>query len=400
MSFSIISNNITKITLIRFLQSFHLYIHAYALILMARGLTLVQITSLESIVIAVIFTMEIPTGIIADRLGRKWSIVLAIFFMMCAETLFLLAQSYAIYILISILTGTGFAFLSGAVEAMVYDSLPLERREDAMKQTMGGINSWARIAFFIAPICGALIMGDLAPERYIIAISLTVTALLIALLVSLSLEEPKTDWAQDEPNSLTILREGIAELRGNTQLKRLMLLVIFTSPFNSILVVTLTAPYLAQNDVSPFVIGMCLSLGSLLAVFSQRFAYKFEQLLGQERAILILLLLPGAMYWVLALVSGSLMPVLIIIFMYGTNDMKDPLFSAYQNALIEDKNRATVLSLMNMFLSLFVAIIAPLYAFIGTQSLSVTFMLMGTVIIIATLFLGVPKLSQEDEIQK
>ena len=364
---------------------------------MARGLTLVQITALESIVIAVVFFMEIPTGVIADRLGRKWSITLAIIFMMSAEILFLFAESYAVYIVVSILTGTGFAFMSGAIEALVYDSLPLEGREDAMKQAMGSINSWTRIAFFIAPICGALIIGDLAPERYIIAIALTATALLIAVLVSFTLRDPKTDWEQDEPDSLTILREGIVELRGNHQLKRLMLLVIFTSPFTSILIVTLGAPYLAQNQVSPFMIGLSLSVGSLLGVFTQRYAYKFEQVLGQERAVWILLLLPGLMYWVLALVSGAIAPLIIIILMYGTNDMKSPLFSAYQNALIESKTRATVLSLMSMFLHLFVAIVAPLYALIGTYSLSIAFMLMGTVIIIATLFLGVPKVSRGED---
>lgn len=386
-------NNITKITIIRFLQSFHLYIHVYALILMARGLTLVQITSLESIVIAVIFLMEIPTGIIADRIGRKWSITCALIFMMSAETLFLFANHYGVYIIVSTLTGIGFAFASGAIEAMVYDSLPLENRDNAMKRAMGSINSWSRIAFFLAPLMGAVIMGNLEPSRYVIAIALTATILLIAVLVSLTLEEPQSDWEQNEPDSLTILREGIAELRGNALLKRLMMLVIFTSPFTSILIVTLGAPYLAQNEVSPFVIGLTLSFGSLLGVFTQRYAYKFEEILGQERAVWILLLLPGVMYWVLAWASGAIAPVIIIILMYGTNDMKSPLFSAYQNALIASKNRATVLSLMNMFLNLFVAIVAPIYAYIGSFSLMFAFILMGAVIVVATLILGVPRLA-------
>lgn len=386
-------DNISKIKIIRFLQSFHLYIHAYALILLGRGLTLVQITALESIVIAVIFLMEIPTGVIADRIGRKWSIVAAIFFMMSAEALFLVASSYPVYIVVSTLTGIGFAFASGAIEAIVYDSLPLENRETAMKRAMGSINSWARIAFFIAPIVGAIIMGDLVPSRTVIAIGLTATVLLVAVLISLTLQEPADEWEKEKANSLTILREGIAELRANVELKRLMILVIFTTPFTSILIVTLAAPYLALNNVSPFVIGLSLSLGSLMGVFTQRYAYKFEEILGQDRAIWILLLLPGVMYWLLAGVSGAILPVIIIILMYGTNDMKTPLFSAYQNSLIASKNRATVLSLMNMFLNLFVAIVAPIYAAVGTTSLTLTFVIMGSVIIIATLILGVPKLS-------
>ncbi len=384
--------NIRLISIIRFAQSFHLYIHAYALILLDRGLSLFQITAIESLVIATIFVMEIPTGIIADRIGRKGAIVAAIGFNISAEFLFLFARTYPMYIMVAILTGTGFAFASGAIEAMVYDSLPLEDRDNQMKKTMGQINSLARLAFFISPIVGAFIIRDGAPENYTLAIALTVMALLIALLVSLFLQEPASEWDADKPHSMTILRDGIAELRGNPTLRRLTLLTIFTTPLTGMLIVTLAAPYLTLNGVSPFVIGMTLSIGSLFAVFTQRYAYKLETWLGQERAILFLLLLPASMYGVLALVSGSIMPVVVIIIMYATNEMKSPLFSAYQNGLIGSKNRATVLSIINMLLNLFVAIVSPLYAAIGMFSLPLAFLIIGCVIVLAVIVLGVPKL--------
>ena len=71
------AGNINKIIIIRFCQRFHLYIHAYALLLRGRGLTLVQISLIESIVIGAIFLMEAPAGVLADRVGRKWSIFAA-----------------------------------------------------------------------------------------------------------------------------------------------------------------------------------------------------------------------------------------------------------------------------------------------------------------------------------
>ena len=157
----------------------------------------------------------------------------------------------------------------------------------------------------------------------------------------------------------------------------------------------MAAPYLSQNGVSPFVIGLTLSIGSLIAAVTQRYAYKLEEWFGQRRAIHFLLLLPALMYGILALVSGSILPVIIIMLMYGTNDMKAPLFSAYQNSMIGNKNRATVLSIINMFLNLFVAIVAPLYAAIGTFSLSLTFVIMGTVILLATLILRLPQLTSD-----
>ena len=389
------ASNINKVVLINFLQRFHLYIHAYALLLTARGLSLFQISLIESVVIGTIFLMEVPTGILADRVGRKWSIFFSTFLLMCGEFLFIFAQSFEWYIMIALFTGTAFAFASGAVEAMVYDSLPEEGREDAMKRAMGRVNSMGQIAFFISPIIGAIIIADAAPENFIPAIALTSFALLIGCIISLSLREPTSEWSNEKQSTVTLFRDGVSLLVNNHRLRRLALIVIFTSPFTGMLVTTLAAPYLTQNEVSPFVVGVVLSVGSLLGAFTQHYAYKIEEWLGQETAIAVLIFLPGLMYWVLALVAGPGLTVLVIIFMYGTNDMKAPLFSAYQNALISSRNRATVLSLINMFVSLFLAVGAPLYASLAQQSMVLAFAVMGGVIIVAGVVLRVYRLPAE-----
>ena len=389
-----LSGNINKVIFVNFCQRFHFYVHAMALLLLARGLTLVQISMIESIMIFTIFVMEAPTGVLADRVGRKWSIIFSTFLLMTAEFIFIFARDYGWYVLIALLTGTGFAFASGAVEALVYDSLPDEGREDAMKRAMGRVNSWGQIAFVISPIIGALIIGDGAPERFIPAIALTVVALLIGLIVAFSLREPVTDTSEKQPSSIALLRGGVSLLINHARLRRLALLVIFTSPFTAAMITTLGPPYLTANEVSPFVIGVVLSVGSLLAALAQRYAYKVEAWLGQRRAIAVLILLPGLMYWLLALVAGPIATVLIVILMYGSNDMKAPLFSAYQNALISSENRATVLSLINMFVSLFLAVMAPVYARLAQDSMAAAFVLMGGVIIGAGLLLRAHRLPE------
>lgn len=391
------ASNINKIVLITFFQRFHLYVHAYALLLLGRGLTLVQISLIESIVIGTIFLMEVPTGVLADRLGRKWSIFASTVLLMSAEFIFIFARGFEWYVLIALLTGTGFAFASGAMEALIYDSLPEEGRDDAMKRAMGRVNSFAQIAFVIAPVLGGLIIGDATVENFIPAIALTVLALLLGAFVSVTLREPPVDSTEKKAGSMTLLRDGVSLLLTQPRLRRLALLVIFTSPFTGAIVTVLGPPYLVRNEVSPFVIGVALSLGSLLAAFTQRYAYKVEEWLGQARAIALLILMPGALYWILALVTGPVAPVLIIILMYGVNDMKAPLFSAYQNALIESKNRATVLSMISMFLSLFMALALPVYAALAQRSLSLTFVVMGLVIVLAGLLLGAHRLTAADD---
>jgi len=390
------ASNVNKVVLINFLQRFHLYVHAYALLLIGRGLTLIQISLLESVVIGTIFLMEVPTGILADRIGRKWSIFFSTFFLMCAEFLFIFARDFTWYIVISFITGTAFAFASGAVEAMVYDSLPEDGRDDAMKRAMGRVNSWGQIAFFISPIVGAFIIGDASPDNFIPAIALTVLALFIGCIISLTLVEPRGEWDNETQSAVQLFRDGISIVVNSPRLRRLALIIIFTVPFTGTLVTTFAPPYLTQNDVTPFLIGVVMSVGHLLGAFTQHYAYKFEEWLGQRTAIAVLILLPGVMYWILALVAGPALTMLAIIVMYGTNDMKAPLFSAYQNALISSRNRATVLSLINMFVNLFVAVFAPFYATLAHESLVLAFAVMGGVIVIAGLLLRVYRLPPED----
>ena len=384
--------NINKVIIISFCQHFHLYVHAYALLLLGRGLTLVQISLIESILIGTIFLMEVPTGMLADRVGRKWSIFCSTALLMSAEFIFIFARDYEWYVLVAFLAGAGYAFASGAIEALVYDSLPPENREEAMKRAMGRVNSYGMIAFVIAPIVGGLIIGDARVENFIPAIVLTVVALFVGLLVCLTLREPPAEASEKSESSAALLRAGLALLYRNQRLRRLVLLVVFTLPFTDALAVTLAPPYLVRNDVSPFAIAAILSAGSLLAAFTQRYAYKAEEWLGRDRAIALLTLLPGLLYWILAAVAGPIATASIVIIMYGFSNMKGPLFSAYQNALIKSKNRATALSLINMFVSLFVALAAPVYAALAEESLSMAFVVMGAVIVAAGLLLRAHRL--------
>lgn len=386
-------DTITKVSLVYFCTRFHLYIHVYALLLQQRGLTLLQISAIESVVIATIFLAEVPTGVIADRIGRKWSVTLSTLLLMCGELLFLFSRSYSLYLVVAVFTGLGFAFASGTTEALVYDSLPPENRETAMKQAMGRIGSMGQIAFFLSPIVGAVIVGDLAQERFTLAIALTVAALFVGVLISLTLREPPTPWQADKPGARAILRSGLAELRGSHSLRRILLLAVFTTPFGGTLVTTLAAPYLVQNAVPPFAIGLALSLGSLLAAFTQRYAYRVEQAIGSRRAITLLTLLPGALYIVLALIAGPLPVWLLIVLIYGTNDMKYPLFSTYQNERITSASRATVLSFINMFVNLFIALMAPIYAALAMRTLPLAFLAIGGVILLASVLLRIDRLA-------
>lgn len=376
--------NVAKVTVITFCVRFHLYIHVYALYLQRHGWSLLQISTIESLVIATRFAAEVPTGLIADRLGRKWSVVASSLFLMSGETLFFFRRDYGTVLIIAVLTGLGFALGSGATEALVYDSLTEPNRASAMRRAMGSIGAVGQIAFFLAPIVGSIIVGNLEPERFAIAILVTVLSLLVAVLVSLALVESAIHRPEEIPGTLTILRLGLAEVRHNQQLRQVLFFTVFTTAFGGTLITTLAGPYLVQRDVSLAMVAMALSIGSLLAAAAQSNAYRLEQHWGTRRALVVLAVLPGLLYWLLAIITGPILAWLVITLQYGVDDMKVPLLSAYQNQAISSESRATVLSMISMVLNMFIAVMGPLYATLAGISLPLAFLIMGTVIVVAS----------------
>ncbi len=385
-------NNVTKMMIVYFCTRFHLYIHAYALILLQRGLTLLEISTIESVVIATVFLAEVPTGVLADRIGRKGAVALSTALLMTAELIFAFSTHYAQYLLIAVFTGMGFAFTSGAAESLIYDSLPAENRDAAMKRTMGRYNSVGQIAFFLAPLVGGIVLGDLAPDRVRVAVLLTVAALAVGVIVSLTLREPQTEWHAERASARQIFVGGMTEIRRNRRLLMLMLVIVLTMPFGGTFTTTLAPPYMANNGVPTYWVALALSLGSLIAAVAQANVHRLEHWLGERWTLVLLLVLPGLNYLLLATLVGAVPIWLLITFMYGTHDWKAPLLSAYQNALITSRSRATVLSMINMLVSLFVAIVAPIYAAVATHSLPLAFVVMGSVIVGASLLLRVDRL--------
>jgi len=373
-------DNPKKLALVTFFSSLYFYNHISTLYLQTRGLNLLQVSSIWSVIVGTIFLAEVPTGVLADKIGRKWSIVMALLLQTLGEVLFLFARSYAAFILIAVLAGVGFAFLSGANEALVYDSLPEKDRETEMKKAMGLIGGAYQLAFFIAPIIGSLIVSQLVLSRFLIAILLTACSVAIAFAISLTLKEPQTAHRRSTGNPFAIFREGFSEIRNNAHLKRLIAVAVLTSPFFKLLL-DFYQPYFANAAVPAPWIGIAWSLGAALALVVQKYAYLIERKLG-KLGFLLVTVWPGIMYLLLAAVSLPTLLVPIFVLTYASMDARSPLLSAYKNAQIRSTHRATVLSLINMVSSLYVALMGLVFGRIADYSIPIAYVCIGLSIVV------------------
>jgi len=285
----------------------------------------------------------------------------------------------------------GFAFQSGAKEALIYDSLARDDREARMKRAMGLIGGASGLAFFVAPLLGALIVSELALSRFLLAIFLTACSVSVAFFVSLTLGEPQEAYARPEQSSLAVLRNGVDQLRNNRRLQWIAAIVVLTSSFSNTLV-TLYQPYFAKAAVPAFWIGAAWSLGALLASAVQRYVHLIDERLSRY-GLLLTAMWPAAMYFLLAAVSHPLLLVPVFIVAYGSMEAKRPLLASYRNREIDSRSRATVLSLMNMLTKLYVAALTLVIGRIADVSIPLAFCAIGTVISVSSLVLRVDRVA-------
>jgi len=93
------------------------------LLLQARGMSLLQIGLTTGLYSLVIVLLEVPTGGLADAIGRKRVSVLAYVVLVIAGVTVFFALSFPLLLLAYVLYGVGRALSSGALEAWFVDSL-------------------------------------------------------------------------------------------------------------------------------------------------------------------------------------------------------------------------------------------------------------------------------------
>ena len=188
--------NLQKLFALRFFSSL---IPAYVierLFWEERGMTIQMVVYTEIIYALTIVLLEIPTGIMADKWGRKRMLVLSAL-LACSEFLILLyATEFWHFALVVFMAGVSRSASSGSENALLYDSLLLQGKASSFEKQLGRLNACDLASAILAALCGSLIASKYGLElNYWISLG----SALIALALSFLLIEPA---AASEDNSV------------------------------------------------------------------------------------------------------------------------------------------------------------------------------------------------------
>src|SRR5438046_4967781 len=176
------------------LLMFILWVPIWVVFLQGKGLSLAEIGLLEAVAWVIAAAVEVPTGAIADRWGRKTSIALGAFAYSLAMFLILADALSPAFLLGYALWNSSFAFVSGADSALLYDSLKADGRASEAAKQSGRYAAIEQGSQGIAALLGAA----LATVDITLCFTICGVLGLVATALVLTVREPPQFSEQEE----------------------------------------------------------------------------------------------------------------------------------------------------------------------------------------------------------
>ncbi len=174
-------------------------------------LTIAQIGILGAAAAITTLVANVPSGYIADRFTRKSTMLTATGFMAVSTALFAIAPTFPVALLATILSFIGYAFYSGAGEALVHDTLAESGEEDDYIKVMGRAQSFGLV--------GNVVLVGLVPLTYVIDKRLpfvfgTFAALIFMAVTARTVEPRRPAFEAEHHNPAIDLYLGLRRLVG------------------------------------------------------------------------------------------------------------------------------------------------------------------------------------------
>ena len=342
------------------------------------GLTLTQLFLLQAWFFLWIFLLEVPTGAVADKFGRKASLFCANTCLLIATAIYATGKGLPRFLLAEFVWAASAALASGADEAMVYDSLKAAGDEAQSKQAL------ARLASFdIGAIAVAAPIGSLVAARWGLRapMALMLLPFSLGLLVCLSLKEPPTGEEEAKPGYREVLTSGVRYFASHKPLRALAFDSV-TIWMLSFMTIWLFQPRLKELGVGVGIYGFITAAMTLSQIALMSNPERVERFFGGTRRYLTWsAVIPGLAFLTLPLATNPWAACALFIAIPAFGLSRSVIISNYMNKHISSAQRATVLSTVGMGRQLMGVLVLPTVGLLTKISLGWTFTALGAAIL-------------------
>lgn len=341
--------------------------------LQRKGLSVADVFDLNVVFCIAAVAFEVPTGLFADRSGRRVAMSWGGFTMTAACAFFIFGHSFTAFAVANVLCALSMALSSGADSAYLYDHLVLNKQSSAYPRWEGWSTAAKGLGNLAAVLVGAAIYQWIHPAGvFVFTAMLTAVAGVIARALP---ERPgrRDGYIEDH------LRRALRTLRTDV---RLLTVVCFGALSFVLLRLSLFAdqPHIESHLHGAWLDRTVLSMGLLAAakeVGTVIVASATGALLARvrHRTIAVALGLGLVLAYAIMGENRALPCTVTMVLVASVFGLFSPLMRAIMNSIIQGtRDRATLLSVEGMARRLLFALVSPLFGrAVEASSLHATF---------------------------
>jgi MFS family permease len=341
------------------------------------GLSFQQIGSLLSASLLAKVILDVPTGAFADTYGKKKSLLISTACTFLGVSCLLFGSSFGVFFLGFLLWGTGGAFTSGASSALLYESLQTSGRETTFLTHAGRLQALFISVDIVSGALGPFLYSFNARLPYFISWgALFAIFPLQLLLVERSL--PHSAVSNIFKQHMVQIIEGLRLIRRDKVFLWLTLFSLLLAVLSGVWLQMISLPFFLQIGYTLKDISIIAVLWNIMQTTSTFFVDRIEHQLGKNRSFLIIVLFLPLIFFLLAICRNLFGSALLAGFYLSLVSFGEMIIQSHLNHHIQVANRATILSISSMFVSVFTLITLPLFGlFVDATSTMLTLYVLG-----------------------
>lgn len=362
------TRNIKLVQYYTFFQYFVFFFPIMQLFFQEKGITLYQIGIISAVSAITMLILEIPTGIVADKYGRKYALILGGISLLLAMITLIFGNTFIHFVIMSLFWGNTLAWISGSKSALLYESLLSVKREKEFKKTYGKIWLYASI--------GGAVSAGISSSLYSVDIRLPFILSMISGILMIVIATMFKETEHKQIHKPKILSEAFKTLKNSSDLKFILVYSVIIG-FGFSFLFKYAQVYFDLIGVAIFLIGPIYGIRLLVEGFGGIIEEKFEKITSKKFVVLsvplsiaLISLMFGLTHWYL----GVILFILVFLF-FGIQRV---IIEEYVNERIPSKTRATIKSMISAFIGISIMIFEPILGLIADiNNIQLPFLIMG-----------------------
>lgn len=337
-----------------------------------KGFSIVALGIFQVAMIMSRFIFEIPSGILSDKIGRVKVLIFSVMALIVSNLFIYFGSSIFLVCIAYVFFGMGTSFISGTLEAFLYDSLKANKLENKYKQINTNLYFMTMISFAVAMTIGGLISRIDMSLMYIINIAV----LIFGIITCLFMKEPP-QMNQNNSTVKNIINSSISILKNNMHLIYLISFITLTTAVNTFAwnfsqkqfsIAGMPNEYISiESIITTLIYGLAAKLGYF---FEKKFGKMTTSVFTASILVFPLILFGSTMNIYLMLFSLTLISV--------SASFATPIFSDYINKEV-NSSRSTIISIESFISGVFTLLCSVLLGLI--QNIGLSFVIIGIIAI-------------------